>query len=144
VNALLTEMDGLQELKNVVVLAATNRPDILDPALLRPGRFDRVLQMPVPDEDTRLEILKVHTRKMPLAKDVDAKALAKKTEAYTGADLEAVCREAGMNALRENIDAKIVEQKHFEQALKTIKPTITKQGLDRMKKFTDGTDTMFR
>ncbi len=143
VNALLTEMDGLQNLKNVVVLAATNRPDILDPALLRPGRFDRVLQMPVPDEETRLEILKVHTRKMPLMKDVDLKSLAKKTEGYTGADLEAVCREAGMNALREDIDSKTVGQKHFEQALKTVKPTVTKQNLDRMKKFTEGTDAMF-
>ncbi|MEW6329296.1 MAG: AAA family ATPase, partial [Candidatus Micrarchaeota archaeon] len=143
VNALLTEMDGLQNLKNVVVLAATNRPDILDPALLRPGRFDRVLQIPVPDEDTRLEILKVHAREMPLAKDVDLKSLAKKTDGYTGADLEAVCREAGMNALRESMDAKTVEQKHFEHALKTIKPTVTKQNLERMKKFAEGTDAMF-
>ncbi|RUM46870.1 MAG: AAA family ATPase, partial [Hyperthermus sp.] len=101
VNQLLTEMDGIEPLTNVVVVAATNRPDILDPALLRPGRFDRLIYVPPPDKEARLEILRIHTRKMPLAEDVDLERLAQQTEGYTGADLEAVAREAAMIAVRE-------------------------------------------
>ncbi len=124
VNTLLAEMDGLQNLKDVVVIAATNRPDMLDPALLRPGRFDKVVEVPAPDEATRLAILKVHTAKMPLTKDVDLKALAKKTDGYSGADLEALCREAGMTALRENENAREVTAAHFNKALQSITPTL--------------------
>ncbi len=101
VNQLLTEMDGLEELADVVVIAATNRPDILDPALLRPGRFDRKIYVPPPDEEARYEIFKVHTRGMPLAEDVDLKELAERTKFYTGADIEAVCKEAAILAMRE-------------------------------------------
>ncbi|MEM5872062.1 MAG: AAA family ATPase, partial [Candidatus Aenigmatarchaeota archaeon] len=101
---------------------------ILDPALLRPGRFDRQIYVPAPDEKTRLEILKIHTKKMPL-KGVDLKKLAKETEGYSGADLEALCREAGLNALRENINAKEVTKKHFAEAMKKVKPSITKDML---------------
>ncbi|MEM4343247.1 MAG: CDC48 family AAA ATPase, partial [Candidatus Caldarchaeum sp.] len=103
VNQLLTEMDGMQTLKGVVIMGATNRPDILDPALLRPGRFDRVLYVPPPDRASRLAIFKIHTREMPLDADVDLEALASITEGYTGADIEAVVREAAMLAARENI-----------------------------------------
>ncbi|MEM7823971.1 MAG: CDC48 family AAA ATPase [Candidatus Aenigmatarchaeota archaeon] len=124
VSQLLTEMSGIEEMEGVVVIAATNRPDIVDPALLRPGRFDRLIYVPAPDEKTRLEILKVHTRNMPL-KGVDLNKLAEKTEGYSGADLEAVCREAGLFALRENMNAKEVTKKHFDEALKKIKPSIT-------------------
>jgi len=124
VNQLLTEMDGIQSLKGVVVLGATNRPDILDPALLRPGRFDRVLYVPPPDKAARLAIFKIHTREMPLDDDVDLDILASVTEGYTGADIEAVVREAAMLAARENINAQKVSMRHFEKALLKIKPSV--------------------
>ncbi len=110
VNQLLTEMDGLEELADVVVIAATNRPDILDPALLRPGRFDRKIYVPPPNKKARLEIFKVHTRGMPLADDVDLEELAEKTEYYTGADIEAVCREAAILAMREAYEKGYLER----------------------------------
>jgi transitional endoplasmic reticulum ATPase len=100
VNQLLAEMDGIVPLNKVVVIAATNRPDILDPALLRPGRFDRLIYVPPPDKGARVEILKVHTRSVPLAEDVSLEEIAEKTEGYTGADLEALVREATINAMR--------------------------------------------
>ncbi len=134
VSQLLSEMSGLEELHDVVVLAATNRPDMIDPALLRPGRFDRQILVPAPDEKSRLKIFQVHTKKIPLDKDVDLKKLAKKTEGYSGADIAAVCREAGMNALRENIKATKVSMKHFEKALKEIKPSLTKDVIEYYKK----------
>ncbi len=131
VSQILTEMDGLEELHNVTVIAATNRPDILDPALLRPGRFDRLIYVPVPDLKAREEIFKIHLRGRPLAKDVSIEKLAEMTEGYTGADIEAVCNEATMLAVREYImsgkdpenpeNAKI-SMKHFEEALKKVKP----------------------
>ncbi|NYZ79293.1 CDC48 family AAA ATPase [Candidatus Micrarchaeota archaeon] len=142
VNSLLTEMDGLQNLKNVVVLAATNRPDMLDPALLRPGRFDKVIQLPAPDEKMRLEIFKIHTKGMPLAKDVELKELAKKSEGYTGADIEGLCREAGMFAIRGGSED--VNMSHFIEALSQVRPSITKHQIEKMKKFVDKEDTMYR
>ncbi|TAL54305.1 MAG: AAA family ATPase [Nanoarchaeota archaeon] len=126
VNQLLTEMDGLEDLFNVVIIAATNRPDIIDTALLRPGRFDRLILTHSPDEKTRLEILKVHTKKMPL-KDVDLDELAMLTEGYVGADIESACREAAIIALRENIAAKKVEFSHFQKALTKVGPSVTKE-----------------
>jgi len=137
VNQLLTELDGLEEPKDVVVIAATNRPDILDPALLRPGRLDRVLLVPLPDKEARYEIFKVHTKKMPLAEDVDLKKLAEKTEGYTGADIEAICREAAMIALRENINAEKVEMRHFEEAMKKIKPSVRKEDMEIYKRLAE-------
>ncbi|RLE91278.1 MAG: AAA family ATPase, partial [Thermoprotei archaeon] len=125
VNQLLTELDGLVRLEGVVVIGATNRPDIIDPALLRPGRFDRIIYVPPPDKKARLEILKVHTRKMPLAPDVNLQEIAELTEGYSGSDLEVLVREAGLAALRENINADKVSRKHFEQAMQKIKPSIT-------------------
>ncbi|MBU4124351.1 MAG: hypothetical protein KKI14_02715, partial [Nanoarchaeota archaeon] len=107
-----------------ILLHNTNRPDIIDPALLRPGRFDRMIYVPAPDEKTRLEILKVHTKNMPL-KGVDLKKIADKTDGYSGADLEALVREAGLISLREDIKSKEVNSKHFEAASKKIKPSIT-------------------
>ncbi len=126
VNQLLTEMDGLEPLHNVVMVAATNRPDLLDSALLRPGRFDRVVLSPVPNEKARLEILKVHTKNMPL-KGVDLKELAKKTEGYVGADIESLAREAAILALRKNMKAKVITKKNFDDALKKIKPSVNKE-----------------
>ncbi len=134
VSQLLTEMSGLEELKGVVVIAATNRPDIVDPALMRPGRFDRQLLVPAPDEKGRLEILKVHTKDMPL-KGVDIKELAEKTDGFSGADLEALAREAAMDSLRENIKSKEVRMKNFEDALKKMVPSISKDVRSYYEKF---------
>jgi transitional endoplasmic reticulum ATPase len=125
VNQLLTEMDGIQPLKNIVVIGATNRVDILDPALLRPGRFDSIIYIPPPDLESRYQILKVHTRKMPLDNDVNLKEIASLTEGYTGADLEALCKEAGMAAIREGAKPLIVKRKHFESALNVVGPSLT-------------------
>jgi len=130
VNQLLTEMDGIETLENVIVIGATNRPDILDPSLLRPGRFDSRVLVPAPDRDARLEIFKIHTRNMPLH-DVDLEELANKTNGYSGADIEAVCREAAMIALRENIKSDRVTGENFERALKKIKPSVSKIDMKR-------------
>ena len=125
VNQVLTEMDGLEDLTDIVIIAATNRPDILDTALLRPGRFDRIILTPIPDEKTRLEIFNVHTKGMPL-KNVDIDELAMKTEGYVGSDIEAMCREAAIIALREDIKATKVTKKNFEKAMDIVKPSVTK------------------
>ena len=125
VSQLLTEMDGLRPLHNVVVIAATNRPDILDPALLRAGRFDKIIYVPPPDLEGRYEIFKVHTRKMPLADDVDLWELARRTEFYTGADIENVVREAGLEAIKEGSDR--VRMAHFERALSRIMPSLDEE-----------------
>ena len=122
VNQLLTEMDGLEELEDVAIIAATNRPDILDAGLMRPGRFDRHIQVKEPDEEARLAIFKVHTKDMPLAKDVDLKKLAKNTDGYVGADIESVCREAAMLTLRNNLEASEIPNKYFKEAIEKVKP----------------------
>ena len=174
VNQLLTEIDGLQEMQDVVIIGATNRPDIIDTALLRPGRFDRMILTPVPDEKTRLKIFKVHTEEMPLKingvkvdksekskkknnvaskmagdealneKDLGKESkeekikingkreaflleLAKKTEGYVGSDIESVCREAAIFALRENIESKEIALKHFEKALAKVPPSVDEE-----------------
>ena len=123
VNQLLTEMDGLEELEDVAIIAATNRPDILDAGLMRPGRFDRHIKVDLPNEDARLSIFKVHTEGMPLADDVSLEKLAKQTDGYVGADIEAVCREAAMLTLRNNLDAENVPYKYFKEALEKVKPS---------------------
>ncbi|MEM3154227.1 MAG: CDC48 family AAA ATPase [Candidatus Woesearchaeota archaeon] len=125
VNQLLTEIDGLEGMNDIVIVGATNRPDMLDTALLRPGRFDRIILLPSPDYAARLEIFKVHTKGMPL-KNVDIEELARRTEGYVGADIEAVCREAAILALRENIGAKEVLMEHFEEAMKKVHASVTK------------------
>lgn len=127
VNQLLTSMDGLESREGVLVIAATNRPDMVDPALLRAGRFDKLILVPVPDERTRLEILKVHTKNMPLDGDVSIGELAKEIEGYTGADIEGLCREAALSALRENRKAKKVSMKHFEEAKKSVHPSMDEE-----------------
>ena len=129
VSQMLSELSGLEELHDVVVVAATNRPDMVDPALLRPGRFDKQMLVPEPDEKSRLKIFEIYTKEMPLDKKINLKKLAKKTEGYSAADIEAVCREAGLTALRKDIKAKKVTEKHFEQALDEIKPSLTKEML---------------
>ncbi|MGD9674079.1 MAG: CDC48 family AAA ATPase [Candidatus Nitrosocosmicus sp.] len=145
ISQLLTEMDGLEILTNVVVIAATNRPDIIDPALLRPGRFDRILYVSPPDRESRLQILKIHTKKKPLSEDVNVEDLADKTDGYTGADIASLASAAVMLALREHIakypDSKEAEKhtddlkigmKHFDEAMKKIRP-LSKQELDMYK-----------
>ncbi|OIO22518.1 AAA family ATPase [Candidatus Micrarchaeota archaeon CG1_02_51_15] len=124
VNTLLAEMDGLQTLKEVVVIAATNRVELVDPALLRPGRFDKLLEVPAPDAESRDAIFKVHTKKMPLASDVNLKDLVRRTEGYSGADIEGLCREAAMLSLRENLEAEHVKQAHFQKALQMTRPSL--------------------
>ena len=143
VSQLLTELDGLESLEDVVVIATTNRPDLIDSALLRPGRLDRHVHVPVPDEEARRKILEVHTRDKPLADDVDLDALARKAEGYVGADLEAVAREASMNASREFIGSVSREEvgesvgnvrvtmQHFEDALDEVNPSVTPETRER-------------
>jgi transitional endoplasmic reticulum ATPase len=123
---MLTEIDGLEEMNDVVIIAATNRPDIMDTALLRPGRFDRMILIPAPDKATRKKIFEVHTKGMPI-KGVNLDKLAEKTDGYAGADIEAICREAAMIALRKDIKSKEVTAKDFEDALKKIRPSVTKE-----------------
>ncbi len=135
-------MDGLGGLKNVIVIAATNRPDIIDPALLRPGRFDKIIEIPMPNEAARLEIFKVHMKRMPIAKDVSIEQLAKATEGYTGAEIENLTREAGMNAIRANRNEVIKED--FEKALEEIRPAIPKELSERIKRFKDEPENMYR
>src|ERR687889_1372733 len=140
ISQLLTELDGLEILTNVIVIGATNRPDIIDPALLRPGRFDRLLYVPPPDRDSRIQIIKIHTRKKPLADDVNVEQLADHTEGYTGADLASLSSAAVMLALREHIskykdqkeaDNRVkelkIQMRHFEEAMKKIRPLSTQE-----------------
>lgn len=122
---LLHELDGIEPLKQVVFVAATNRPDLLDPALLRPGRVDRVLYVPPPDADARQQILHIHLRSVPLGGSVDVPALALRTEGFSGAELAALCREASLEALTESLDAATVGAVHFERALARMRPQIT-------------------
>jgi transitional endoplasmic reticulum ATPase len=125
VNTILSEMDGLEELQSVVVIGATNRPNLIDPALLRPGRFDELIYVSVPDEGGRRRILGIHTEKMPLAADVDLASFAARTDRFTGADLEDLVRRAGLFALRESLQAQTVTGEHFEQALKETRASVT-------------------
>jgi transitional endoplasmic reticulum ATPase len=143
VSQLLTELDGLEDLEDVVVIATTNRPDLIDKALLRPGRLDRHLHVPVPDEEARRKIFDVHSRDKPLADDVDFDDLAARTEGYVGADIEAVCREASMAATREfinsvepdDVDESVgnvrVTADHFEQALNEVIPSVDDETRER-------------
>ncbi|MXO61143.1 CDC48 family AAA ATPase [Altererythrobacter salegens] len=128
VNTILAEMDGMEELNSIVVIGATNRPNLVDPALLRPGRFDELVYVGPPDAPGRERILGIHTRNMPLAKDVDLKAIAAKTERYTGADLEDVVRRAGLIAIRKGgADTGEVTNADFTEALEDSRPTVTQQ-----------------
>ena len=140
ISQLLTELDGLELLTNVMVIGATNRPDIINAALLRPGRFDRLLYVPPPDRDSRIQIIKIHTKKKPLDEDVNLEELAKHTDGYTGADITSLSSAAVMLALREHIskyqdpkeadkhvqDLKI-HMHHFEEAMKKIRPLSTQE-----------------
>ncbi len=149
ISQLLTELDGLEILTNVIVIAATNRPDIIDAALLRPGRFDRILYVPPPDRDSRIQIIKIHTKKKPLSEDVKFEELADRTDGYTGADIASLSSAAVMLALREhiskyqnpnqakkNVQELKVYMRHFEEAMKKIRPLST-QELNMYKKISE-------
>jgi len=125
VNTILSEMDGLEELQSVVVIGATNRPNLIDPALLRPGRFDELIYVSVPDQAGRRHILGIQTAKMPLANDVDLDDLAARSERFTGADLEDLVRRAGLTALRESLGSQNVAMAHFEKALAETRASVT-------------------
>lgn len=156
VSQLLTELDGMEELKDVVVIAATNRPDMIDPALLRPGRIERHIYIPPPDKKAREEIFRIHLRGKPIAEDVSIEELAEKTEGYSGADIEAICREAGMLAIREVIkpgmskeEAKEAAKKlkitkrHFDEAMKKVKPSLTKEDIKKYEKMIEDFHRMY-
>jgi transitional endoplasmic reticulum ATPase len=127
VNTILAEMDGLEELGSVVVIGATNRPNLVDPALLRPGRFDELIYVAVPDEEGRRHIIGIHTTKMPLAGDVDIDSLARRTARFTGADLEDLVRRAGLFALRNSMEASEVTMADFEKALEETRASVTEE-----------------
>ena len=130
VNTILSEMDGMEELNNVVLIGASNRPNLIDPALLRPGRFDELIYVGTPDTAGRRRILAIHTKGMPLAKDVDLEALAQRTERFTGADLEDLVRRAGLTALRRGLDSDLVTMSDFEAALKETRASVTEEMLN--------------
>ncbi|XAR65291.1 hypothetical protein NMG60_11009358 [Bertholletia excelsa] len=142
-STLLTEMDGLEQAKGILVLAATNRPHAIDAALMRPGRFDLVLYVPPPDLEARYEILHVHTRNMKVGDDVDLKQIAEGTELFTGAELEGLCREAGIVALREDISATIVCDRHFQTVLKSLKPALTREDINAYSSFMKNTSLKY-
>ncbi len=142
VDTLLTEMDGLQETKDVIVLAATNNPDRIDHALLRPGRFDKIIEIPMPDAVARLRIFEIHTRKMPLDKSVVLAELANMTENYTSAEIENLCREAGMNAIRNKRE--VVTKEDFLKAMQDVRPTVPKELAERIKRFKEEPESMYR
>ncbi|QSG11400.1 ATPase of the AAA+ class, CDC48 family [Halapricum desulfuricans] len=153
VSQLLTELDGIEDLEDVVVVATTNRPDLIDPALLRPGRLDRHVHVPVPDEEARRKIFEVHTQDKPLAEDVDLDALAAETDGYVGADIEALCREASMAASREfinsvspgEVDDSVsnvrIGREHFEDAMDEVGPSVDQETRERYEQIEERFDT---
>ncbi|TYZ59861.1 hypothetical protein PybrP1_005803 [[Pythium] brassicae (nom. inval.)] len=136
-STMLNEMDGVESADGLLVIGATNRPDCIDAALLRPGRFDRILYVDLPTERDRLTILQIHSAPMQLADDVDLAAMAARTPFFSGAELENVCREAALHALRESISAECVRMRHFEEALATAAPGSSPASLRQYREFAD-------
>jgi len=141
VNQLLTSIDGLESMEGVVVVGATNRPDIIDPGLLRPGRFDRLILIPAPDTAARLEIFKIHTKEMPLDKDVNLEKLAEACGNFSGADIEGLCREAAMLSIRKDDKAKKVRKEDFDEAMKNVRASITPNIIQFYKKLSGSLGT---
>jgi len=135
ISQLLTELDGLAQSKQIILIAATNRPDIMDPALMRPGRIDRLSYVAPPTAEDREEIFKIFTKNMPLADDVDIHTLAIKSEFFSGADIESLCREAAIRSLREDIRADIIYSKHFKDAMDDIHPSASPAVCEFYEKF---------
>ena len=145
VNQLLTELDGVEELKGVVFIAATNRPDLIDPALLRPGRIDKIIQIPAPDLESRKHILRIHTKGVPLAKNVSIDWLAEVTEGYSGADLEGLVRESALIALQESkMKPTEIKLSNFEEAMGKIVPSISKETVDAYNGFKSSVAQAFK
>ncbi len=145
VNQLLTELDGIEELKGVVFIAATNRPDLLDPALLRPGRIDKIIKVPAPDVEARKAILRIHSRNVPLAKNISLEEIAHKTEGYSGADLEALIRESALIALAEsNFKGSEIRLSHIGEAMKKMVPSVTKETNEAYDAFRNSISQVFR
>ncbi|XP_002737071.1 ATPase family gene 2 protein homolog A-like [Saccoglossus kowalevskii] len=134
---LLTELDGIEKLTDVTIVAATNRPDVIDKALLRPGRIDRILYVPLPDEQTRREILQIQFRKMPIGSDVSLESLVGNTGRYSGAEVVAVCHEAALAAMQEDIHAEFIMERHFKQALLAVTPRITEDLIEFYEQYKD-------
>ncbi|MDO8648055.1 MAG: AAA family ATPase, partial [Candidatus Diapherotrites archaeon] len=135
-NQLLTELDGVESLNGVIFIAATNRPDLIDPALLRPGRIDKIIIVGGPDEKAREEIFKVHLKGVPLAKNFNLKEILQKTKGYTGADIQGLVREAVLMTLKESkMKPADVQNKHFEQAMEKILPSLTEETEDNYAQF---------
>lgn len=134
---LLQEMDGVSSSQGIVVVGATNRPDKIDSALLRPGRFDSLVLIPNPDVQARLAILRAVCRKMPL-KDVNLERLAEQTEMFSGADLESLAKEAALSALEHDLSAVHIDQRHFEVALRKVPPSLTKQQIEFYNEYSSG------
>lgn len=134
VNQLLTELDGIESLEGVTVIAATNRPDLIDPALLRPGRIDRNIEVTVPDQKARKKIFEVHTKKMPLHDDVDLEKLAEEAEEFVGSDIMAICREAGMIALRRDPESEDITMEDFREAMEGTRPTATEENIEHYRR----------
>jgi transitional endoplasmic reticulum ATPase len=134
INQLLTELDGIEVLKGVVVIAATNRPEIIDPALIRSGRFDRLVFVGPPSREGRIGIFRIHMKNIPVSDDVNMEELADLTENYVGSDIESLCREAVMLALRENFDTEKVEMKHFLDAQKKVRPALAEDMMEYYEK----------
>ena len=132
---LLTELDGVETLKDVVMVAATNRPDMIDKALLRPGRIDRILYVPLPDLEARKEIFKIHLSNTPVGDDVGIEELAERTEMFSGAEISALCREAALAALEENIESTEVFRRHFDAAFVAVKPRTSPNLIELYRKY---------
>lgn len=131
VNQLLSELSGIQDMKQIICVAASNRPELLDQALLRPGRLDKLIYIPMPNKEARKKILKIHTKGMPLADDVDLNQLATLTDNYSGADIENVCREAVMIGLRKDIKTEQVSMQNFIEAIKNIRPSVSLKVIEK-------------
>ncbi|GFP83606.1 cell division control protein 48 homolog b [Phtheirospermum japonicum] len=134
-STLLTKMDVLEQAKGILVLAATNHPHAIDAALMRPGRFDLVLYVPPPDLEARYDILRVHTRRMKVDNNINLRQISQETEFFTGAELQGLCKEAGIVALREDITASVVCNRHFEAVMRSLKTALRRQEIDSYASF---------
>jgi transitional endoplasmic reticulum ATPase len=132
---LLTELDGVEELRDVFVLGATNRPDLIDPALMRPGRLERLVYVPPPDAPARASILAAITRRMPIAPDVDLAGLARSCEGYSAADLEGLARQAALAAMRSDMEAPAVTRAHFAEARAAVTPSLNRAQVEELERF---------
>lgn len=140
---LLTEMDGFEGLKDILILAATNRPDALDSALIRPGRFDELIHISLPDLEARQQIVNISTKGMPIDEDVKLDDLAKKTDGYTGAEIVNICRESGLNSIRRDVESDTVTWEDFETSLNKLKPRVNAEMIAKYQSFETNKKSLF-